>query len=87
MSDKLNAGESKRYTTLDDFPHVIELAYNYVGTNGWPEATTYVQGSLTSQIRCWMTKVSVSGGYDCELWVQNTSSYQLFITVGAYRVA
>ncbi len=87
LSDKLNAGETKRYTTLDDFPHVIELAYNYVGSNGWPEATTYVQGSLTSQVRCWMTKVTVSGGYDCELWVQNTSSYQLFITVGAYRVA
>ncbi len=86
-SNKLNSGESRKYTTLDDFPHVIELAYNYVSSNGFPEATTYVQGSLSSQVRCWMTKVTVSGGYDCELWIQNVSSYQLFITVGAYRVA
>jgi hypothetical protein len=87
QTNQLNAGESRLYTTLDDFPHVIECAYNYVGTNGWPEATTYVQGALSSQIRCWMTKVTVSGGTDCELWVRNTSSEQLFITVGAYRVA
>jgi len=85
QTNKLNAGDSQLYTTLDDFPHVIECAYNYVGTNGWPEATTYVQGALSSQLRCWMTKVS--GGSDCELWVRNTSSEQLFITVGAYRVA
>jgi hypothetical protein len=88
LSDKLAANETKKYTTLDDFPQVIQLAYSYVGTNGWPEATTYVQGALNSQVRCWMTKVNVVGNsYDCELWVQNLYSAALFITVGAYRVA
>jgi len=88
LSDKLNANESKKYTTLDDFPHVVEIAYNYVNSNGWPEATTYVQGALSSQVRCWMTKVNLgNGNYDCELWVQNLYSAALFITVGAYRVA
>ncbi len=84
QTNRLNAGDSQLYTTLGDFPHVIEIAYNYVGSNGWPEQTTYVQGALSSEVRCWMTKVN---GSDCELWVSNSSNYHLFITVGAYRVA
>ena len=88
LSNKLAAGESMKYGTIDDYPHVAVLAYNYVASNGWPEATSYLQGALSSQLRCWITKVNqVGNNYDCEVWVQNQSSYQLFVTVGAYRVA
>ncbi|MCU0692807.1 MAG: hypothetical protein MUF54_15510 [Polyangiaceae bacterium] len=85
-TERVDAGQRMLMATLDDFPQVVERAYNYIAPNGQPESAQMIQGNLSSEIRCWMTKVDTPSGYACELWVHNGSSSNLFITVGAYCV-
>lgn len=50
------------------------------------QATTYVYGALTPDLRCWVTKIDMGGGdKDYRITVRNNSSYQLWINVAAYR--
>jgi hypothetical protein len=84
-SEVFNAGESKLLTTLADRPDLVTVSYNYL-SSGLPQATTYVRGALTADIRYWVTKQSSGGDKDYDLTVHNSTSSQLYINVAAYRV-
>src|SRR5690606_28173940 len=85
QSEIYDPGQSRLVTTLEDRPDLVTYSYNYL-SSGLPQATTYVRGSLSDQIRVWVTKVSSSGDKDYQVTVQNQSSTQLYIHVAAYRV-
>jgi hypothetical protein len=78
-------GETKAITTFHDRPALIALAYSHVN-DGVPEATTFLNGVLTSQLRYWLTKVNRDGDKDYTLSVQNLSSYHLHVYITAYRM-
>jgi hypothetical protein len=50
------------------------------------QATTYVRGTLSGDIRVWVTKRSAGGDKDYEVTVQNLTGNELYISVAAYRV-
>ncbi|GAB5546838.1 MAG: hypothetical protein SangKO_065980 [Sandaracinaceae bacterium] len=79
------AGQSRVMTTLEDRPDLVTVSYNYL-SSGVPQATTYIRGALTPDIRAWVTKQSASGDKDYQVTVQNLSSSELYINVAAYRV-
>ena len=85
QSDVFAAGESKVMTTLADRPDLVTVSYNYL-SSGVPQATTYIRGALTADIRAWVTKQSAGGDKDYQITVQNLSSSELYINVAAYRV-
>jgi hypothetical protein len=85
QSDIYDPGQSRLVTTLPDRPDLVTYSYNYL-TSGLPQATTYIRGVLSEQIRAWVTKVSASGDKDYQVTIQNQSSSQLYINVAAYRV-
>jgi len=85
QSDIYDPGQSRVVTTLPDRPDLVTYSYNHL-TSGLPQATTYIRGALSEQIRAWVTKVSASGDKDYRVTVQNQSSSQLYINVAAYRV-
>lgn len=72
-------------TTLEDRPDLVTVSYNYL-SSGVPQATTYIRGALTADIRAWVTKQSAGGDKDYQITVQNLSSPELYINVAAYRV-
>jgi hypothetical protein len=77
--------EEKQVTTLSERPDLITIAYNYI-ENGFPQATTYVRGGLSNDIRIWVTKRTPGGDKDYEVTVHNSTLSELFISVAAYRV-
>ncbi len=85
QSDVFAAGQSRVMTTLEDRPDLVTVSYNYL-SSGVPQATTYIRGALTPDIRAWVTKQSASGDKDYQVTVQNLSSSELYINVAAYRV-
>ena len=85
QSDVFAAGQSRVMTTLADRPDLVTVSYNYL-SSGVPQATTYIRGALTADIRAWVTKQSASGDKDYQITVQNLSSSELYINVAAYRV-
>ncbi len=85
QSDVFAAGQSRVMTTLEDRPDLVTVSYNYL-SSGVPQATTYIRGALTADIRAWVTKQSASGDKDYQITVQNLSSSELYINVAAYRV-
>ena len=85
QSDIYDPGQSRVVTTLPDRPDLVTYSYNHL-TSGLPQATTYIRGALSEQIRAWVTKVSASGDKDYRVTIQNQSSSQLYINVAAYRV-
>jgi len=85
QSDVFAAGESKVMTTLADRPDLVTVSYNTL-SSGVPQATTYIRGALTADIRAWVTKQSAGGDKDYQITVQNLSASELYINVAAYRV-
>ena len=85
QSDVFAAGQSKVLTTLADRPDLVTLSYNYL-SGGLPQATTYIRGALTADVRAWVTKQTVGGDKDYQVTVQNLSSSELYINVAAYQV-
>ena len=85
QSDVFAAGQSRVMTTLEDRPDLVTVSYNYL-SSGVPQATTYIRGALTPDIRAWVTKQSAGGDKDYQVTVQNLSSSELYINVAAYRV-
>ena len=85
QSDIFEIGESKVVTTLVDRPDLVTVSYNYLDASSLPQATTYIRGNLTNDIRSWVTKVTGDGDKDYEITVHNQSASRLFINVAAYR--
>ena len=75
----------KLVTMLTERPDLITVSYNYL-SDGVPQATTYVRGTLSGDIRAWVTKRSAGGDKDYEVTVQNLTGNELYISVAAYRV-
>ena len=82
----LDPGQSKDVTTLADQPDLVTVSYNYPDpSSGLPQATTYVRGDRTADIRCWVTKIDQGGGdKDYRITIRNQSAVQLWINVAAY---
>ena len=83
----LDPSTQQDVTTLVDSPDIITVSYNYIDSgSGLPQATTYVYGALTPDLRCWVTKIDQGGGdKDFRITVRNNSSNQLWVNVAAYR--
>ena len=83
----LDPSTQQDVTTLVDSPDIITISYNYIDSgSGLPQATTYVYGALTPDLRCWVTKIDQGGGdKDYRITVRNNSTYQLWINIAAYR--
>jgi hypothetical protein len=86
QSDVFAAGQSRVMTTLADRPDLVTVSYNYM-SSGVPQATTYIRGALTADIRAWVTEQSASGDKDYQITVQNLSSSELYVNVAAYRAS
>ena len=83
--EQFDPGDQKVITTLEDAPDLVTVSYNYPDSYDLPQATTYVNGALTPDIRCWVTKIDMGGGdKDYRITVRNGSSSKLWINVAAY---
>ncbi|MFH1690577.1 MAG: hypothetical protein ABIE42_10145, partial [Candidatus Eisenbacteria bacterium] len=82
-SEVFEPNESKVVTTLQDRPDLVTVSYNYL-SSGLPQATTYVRGALTDDIRYWVTKQGGSGDKEYQLTVRSESTSQLYINIAAY---
>jgi len=83
----MDPGVQQIITTQAEQPDLVTVSYNYpdAGT-GLPQATTYVRGNLTTDIRYWITKIDLGGGdKDYRITVHNQSASQLWINVAVYR--
>jgi hypothetical protein len=77
--------QERALVTLADRPDVIALSYNYLDASGVPEATTYVAGSHTPELRCRVTKIDRGGGdKDFQVFVQNGATTRLWLNVAVY---
>jgi hypothetical protein len=84
-SDFYDPSQSRDVTVLAVKPDLVTTAYNFITSQGLPEATTYVQGALSPSLRCWVTKLSSGGGPKTyRITVANTSSQRLYVSVAAY---
>ena len=83
----MDPGVSTLITTLSEQPDLVTVTYNYPeSATGLPQATTYVRGNLTPDLRYWITKLNLGGGdKDYEIRVHNQSASQLWVNVAAYR--
>ena len=83
----MDPGVSQVITTQAEQPDLVTVSYNYpdAGT-GLPQATTYVRGNLTTDIRYWITKIDLGGGdKDYRITVSNDSASQLWVNVAVHR--
>ena len=40
----------------------MTVSYNYLDASSLPQATTYIRGNLTNDIRAWVMKQDTGGG-------------------------
>ena len=83
----MDPGEQQAFTILSEPPQLVTVAYNHVGADRLPEASTFVLGAHTSGLSCWVTKIDQGGGVkDHQITVRNSSTLQLYVSVVAYGV-
>ena len=81
----LAANELQHYTTLSDPPDLVTTVYAYDDGSGSPEATSYLNGQYSADIRVWVTKIDMGGGdKDYRISVRNMSTESLHVKVTAY---
>jgi hypothetical protein len=83
----MDAGATQGITTQAEQPDLASVSYNYpYPSTGLPQATTYVHGALTNDIRFWITKLDMGGGdKNYRVTVYSGSSRQLWINVAVHR--
>ena len=82
----MDAGTSETITTQSQQPDLVSVSYNYPDGVGLPQSTTYARGSLTPDLRYWITKIDQGGGdKDYRITVSNDSASQLWVNVAVHR--
>ncbi|MBI5527828.1 MAG: hypothetical protein HY897_15975 [Deltaproteobacteria bacterium] len=78
--------ESRLMTTLDRSPDNMAISYAYPGTNDFPTQPAYALGGRTSELSCWVKKVGGDPDKDYEIYVQNRSTYRLWINIDIFGI-
>ena len=83
----MDPNSSQTVTTQAERPELVTISYAYPdASTGFPQATTYARGNLTSDLRYWITKVDQGGGdKDYRVGVQNLSSSQIWVFIAIHR--
>ncbi len=85
-SRPMDPGSSIDFTTLLDRPDLVTISYNHLDASNLPQATTYIRGQLSDDLRLWVTKLDQGDDdKDYRITAQNLSAEKLYVTVTAYR--
>lgn len=80
-----NPNTSVNLATFSDAPGLVTVTYNYLDSNGIPQATSYILGQRTTELAVYVTKAGSGSNKTYTLTVANNSSSRLYISIAVWR--
>ena len=84
-SRRFEARQNVVVTTLSERPDLVAVSYNLYNSSNQVEASTFVRGLRSPDLRYWVTKVDSGGGDKTyEVRVFNNNSVPLYVQTSIY---